>query len=84
MNDSLRARYVDDKNNHMKRTRLVIVIWFLLSALGFGRDEKTEVVVFAGGYFNSGFQSFKILNQQQAHRSALSNQSARRTAVFSG
>src|SRR5437667_7730874 len=52
----------------MKRPRLVIVIWFLLSALGFGRDEKTEVVVFAGGYFNSGFQSFKILNQQQAQQ----------------
>src|SRR5881296_3701744 len=62
MNDSLRARYVDDKNNHMKRTRLVIVIWFLLSAFGFAQDEKTEVAVFAGGYFNSGFQSFKVLN----------------------
>src|SRR5213080_765421 len=46
----------------MKRTRLVIVIWFLLTAFGFAQDEKTEMAVFAGGYFNSGFQSFKILN----------------------
>src|SRR5207249_5297952 len=46
----------------MKRTRLVIVIWFLLTAFGFAQDEKTELAVFAGGYFNSGFQSFKVLN----------------------
>ena len=46
----------------MKRTRLVIVIWFLLTAFGFAQDEKTEMAVFAGGYFNSGFQSFKVLN----------------------
>src|SRR5213594_480066 len=47
----------------MKRTRLVIVICFVLTgAFGFAQDEKTEVAVFAGGYFNSGFQSFKILN----------------------
>src|SRR5437867_9748834 len=54
--------HVDDKNNHMKRPLLVIIIWFLLSAFGFAQDEKPEVGVFAGGYFNSGFQSFKILN----------------------
>src|SRR5213594_784665 len=53
----------------MKRTRLVIVICFVLTgAFGFAQDEKTEVAVFAGGYFNSGFQSFKILNQQQAQQ----------------
>src|SRR5438046_5326337 len=46
----------------MKRTRLVIVIWFLLTAFGFAQDEKAELAVFAGGYFNSGFQSFKVLN----------------------
>ena len=46
----------------MKRPRLVIVIWFLLTAFGFAQDEKTEMAVFAGGYFNSGFQSFKVLN----------------------
>src|SRR5438093_11104449 len=47
----------------MKRTRLVIVIWFVLTrSLAFAQDEKTEVAVFAGGYFNSGFQSFKVLN----------------------
>ena len=46
----------------MKRPRLVIVIWFLLTAFGYAQDEKTEVAVFAGGYFNSGFQSFKVLN----------------------
>src|SRR3989454_4389386 len=47
----------------MKRTRLVIVIWFVLTcSLAFGQDAKTEVAVFAGGYFNSGFQSFKILS----------------------
>src|SRR6059036_4361276 len=46
----------------MKRRRLVVVTWFLLTAFGFAQDEKTEVAVFGGGYFNSGFQSFKILN----------------------
>src|SRR5436305_9079560 len=47
----------------MKRTCLVIVIWFALThSFAFAQDEKTEVAVFAGGYFNSGFQSFKILN----------------------
>src|SRR5881296_2266028 len=54
--------HVDDKNNHMKRPLLVIIIWFLLTAFGFAQDEKTEMAVFAGGYFNSGFQSFKVLN----------------------
>ena len=54
--------YVGDKNNHMKRARLVIVIWFVLAHVGFGQDEKTEVAVFAGGYFDSGFQSFKVLD----------------------
>jgi len=47
----------------MKRTRLVINIWFVLTcSSAFAQDEKTEVAVFAGGYFNSGFQSFKVLN----------------------
>src|SRR5436189_4381837 len=47
----------------MKRPRLVIVIWFLLTApFAFAQDGKTELAVFAGGYFNSGFQSFKVLN----------------------
>src|SRR5438034_9672786 len=47
----------------MKRTRLVIVIGFVLSgSFAFAQDEKTELGVFAGGYFNSGFQSFKVLN----------------------
>src|SRR6266571_3039773 len=46
----------------MKRTRFVIVIWFLLTAFGFAQDGKTELAVFGGGYFNSGFQSFTILN----------------------
>src|SRR3989441_7768662 len=47
----------------MKRTRLVIVIGFVLSgSFAFGQAEKTELGVFAGGYFNSGFQSFKVLS----------------------
>jgi len=47
----------------MKRRRLVIVIWFILTgSFGFAQDAKTEVGVFGGGYFNSGFQSFKLLN----------------------
>src|SRR5436190_7127715 len=47
----------------MKRTCLVIVIWFVLTgSFAFAQDEKTEIGVFAGGYFNSGFQSFKVLN----------------------
>src|SRR5437899_12242901 len=47
----------------MRAKFLVIVIWFALTgSFGFAQDEKTEVAVFAGGYFNSGFQSFKILN----------------------
>src|SRR5437867_12529043 len=47
----------------MKRTCLVIVIWFVLTrSLAFGQDEKNEVAVFAGGYFNSGSQSLKVLN----------------------
>ncbi len=50
----------------MKRTRLVINIWFVLTcSSAFAQDEKTEVAVFAGGYFNSGFQSFKVLNPPQ-------------------
>src|SRR5438034_8379777 len=54
---------VDDKNNHMKRTRLLSFIWFVLTGpFAFAQDEKTEIGVFAGGYFNSGFQSFKVLN----------------------
>ena len=47
----------------MKRTCLVIVIWLALThSFAFAQDEKAEVGVFAGGYFNSGFQSFKVLN----------------------
>src|SRR2546426_11015384 len=46
----------------MKRRRLVVVTWFLLTAFGFAQDGKTELAVFGGGYFNSGFQSFKVLN----------------------
>src|SRR5438034_8586409 len=48
---------------YIKSTLVGIVIWFVLTcSFGFGQDEKTEVAVFAGGYFNSGFQSFKVLN----------------------
>jgi len=47
----------------MRPKLLVVVIWFVLTGpSAFAQDEKTEVAVFAGGYFNSGFQSFKILN----------------------
>src|SRR2546422_8451346 len=47
----------------MKRPRLVIVIWFVLTgSSAFAQDAKTELAVFGGGYFNSGFQSFKALN----------------------
>ncbi len=46
----------------MKRTGLVIAIWFLLTGFGFAQNEKTELAVFGGGYFNSGFQSFKVLD----------------------
>src|SRR5438094_7007581 len=46
----------------MKPTRLLIAVWLLLTAFGFAQNEKTELAVFAGGYFNSGFQSFKLLN----------------------
>src|SRR5437899_2569400 len=47
----------------MKRTRLIIGIWFILTgSFAFAQDAKTEVGVFGGGYFNSGFQSFKLLN----------------------
>src|SRR5438445_1059560 len=52
-----------DKNNHMKRTPLVMVIAFVLTySWAFGQDGKTELGIFGGGYFNSGFQSFKLLN----------------------
>src|SRR5207247_9309054 len=34
----------------------------LTCSLAFEQDAKTEVAVFADGYFNSGFQSFKVLN----------------------
>ena len=48
---------------YIKSTLAGIVIRFVLTcSLAFGQDAKTEVAVFAGGYFNSGFQSFKILN----------------------
>ena len=48
---------------YIKSTLVGIVICFVLTcSLAFGQDAKTEVAVFAGGYFNSGFQSFKILN----------------------
>src|SRR5436309_10569282 len=47
----------------MRPKLLVIAIWFAVTgSFAFAQDEKTEVAVFAGGYFNSGFQSFKILN----------------------
>src|ERR1051326_5146523 len=47
----------------MKRAALLIVNWLLLTcSVAFGQDGKTELGVFAGGYFNSGFQSFKRLN----------------------
>src|SRR5690242_6228124 len=47
----------------MKRTRSVIFICFILTChCAFAQDGKTEVAIFAGGYFNSGFQSFKALN----------------------
>src|SRR5437867_9697562 len=53
----------------MKRTCLVIVIWFALThSFAFAQDEKTELAVFAGGYFNSGFQSFKVLNPSTGAR----------------
>ena len=48
---------------YIKSTLAGVVIRFVLTcSLAFGQDAKTEVAVFAGGYFNSGFQSFKILN----------------------
>jgi len=48
---------------YIKSTLAGIVIRFVLTcSLAFGQDAKTEVAVFAGGYFNSGFQSFKILS----------------------
>ena len=48
---------------YIKSTLAGIVIRFVLTcSLAFGQDAKTEVAVFAGGYFNSGFQSFKVLN----------------------
>src|SRR5881409_4125358 len=47
----------------MRPKLLVVVIWFVLThSFAFAQDEKAEVGVFAGGYFNSGFQSFKVLN----------------------
>ena len=47
----------------MKPTGLVIIIWFVLTgSLAFAQEEKTELGVFVGGYFNSGFQSFTLLN----------------------
>ena len=47
----------------MRAKFLVTVIWFALTgSFAFAQDGKTEIGVFAGGYFNSGFQSFKVLN----------------------
>ena len=47
----------------MRPKLLVIVIWFAVTgSFAFAQDEKTEVAAFGGGYFNSGFQSFKVLN----------------------
>src|SRR5436309_9623707 len=47
----------------MRPKLLVIAIWFAVTgSFAFAQDEKIEVAVFAGGYFNSGFKSFKILN----------------------
>src|SRR5438876_12385250 len=51
------------QNSHMRPKLLVIVIWFAVTgSFAFAQDEKTEVAVFGGGYFNGGFQSFKVLN----------------------
>src|SRR5436189_3884205 len=47
----------------MRAKFLVTVIWFALTgSFACAQDGKTEIGVFAGGYFNSGFQSFKVLN----------------------
>src|SRR3989442_4198911 len=47
----------------MRPKLLVIAIWFAVTgSFAFAQDEKIEVAAFGGGYFNSGFQSFKILN----------------------
>src|SRR3989449_6000683 len=47
----------------MRPKLLVIAIWFAVTgSFAFAQDEKTEVAAFGGGYFNSGFQSFKVLN----------------------
>jgi hypothetical protein len=47
----------------MIRGRSAILFCFIFRCtVSFGQDEKTELGVFAGGYFNSGFQSFKVLN----------------------
>src|SRR5207247_5019024 len=47
----------------MRAKFLVTVIWFAWTgSFAFAQDGKTEIGVFAGGYFNSGFQSFKVLN----------------------
>src|SRR5438552_12613220 len=47
----------------MRAKFFVIVIWFALTgSFAFAQDRKTEIGVFAGGYFNSGFQLFKVLN----------------------
>src|SRR5207237_896808 len=38
-------------------------IWFALTGCSaFAQEEKTEIGVFGGGYFNNGFQSFKVLS----------------------
>src|SRR5437773_860836 len=47
----------------MRPKLLVIAIWFAVTgSFAFAQDEKIEVAAFGGGYFNSGFQSFKVLN----------------------
>ena len=47
----------------MKRTCLATILCFVFaSSIAFGQDGKMEIAVFGGGYFNSGFQSFKVLN----------------------
>src|SRR3989454_11949554 len=47
----------------MRPKLLVIAIWFAVTgSFAFAQNEKIEVAAFGGGYFNSGFQSFKVLN----------------------
>ena len=40
----------------------MVIVFVLTCSLAFGQNGKTELGIFGGGYFNSGFQSFKLLN----------------------